>query len=331
MNIIRLAQCARYILNAALLSLAFVIPVHAQQNSPQHSGFYRTTIGNFTITALHDGHTRLATRLFHGANANDIRALLADTYLPNTSATINISVNAFLVQMGRHLVLVDTGAAQCLGPALGKLGASLHAAGYSASAVDMVLLTHLHADHACGLITAQGAAAFPKATLWVPRDEVQYWLSRENIDENQHAAFKMARASLAPYIAAKKLKTFKPGETILPGLVSIPSPGHTLGHTGYLFTSGEHSVYIWGDITLGQALQFPHPEISVELDFDEQQAIATRKEALADAAQKRLLIAGAHLPFPGLGHVRAHQGGGYRWVPIEYDQETPGRLDNTEH
>ena len=37
----------------------------------------------------------------------------------------------------------------------------------------------------------------------------------------------------------------------------------------------------------------------------------------ADAAKQGYLVAGAHLPFPGIGHIRS-EGKGYVWVPLNY-------------
>jgi hypothetical protein len=64
-------------------------------------------------------------------------------------------------------------------------------------------------------------------------------------------------------------------------------------------------------------LQFAKPEVAVDFDTDSKQAIATRQKVFADAAENKLWVGGAHLPFPGLGHVRV-EGKGYAWVPVEY-------------
>ena len=70
-------------------------------------------------------------------------------------------------------VLVDTGAAACFGPTLGRIGDNLRAAGYAPEQVDAVLLTHLHGDHACGL-AANGQMAFPNATVHVDKADADY-------------------------------------------------------------------------------------------------------------------------------------------------------------
>ena len=42
-----------------------------------------------------------------------------------------------------------------------------------------------------------------------------------------------------------------------------------------------------------------------------------RKKAFADAAKQGLWVGSAHLPFPGLGRLRA-DGKGYDWIPANY-------------
>jgi hypothetical protein len=59
-------------------------------------------------------------------------------------APLETSDNAFLINTGSKLVLVDTGAGTLFGPTLGKLVASLKAAGYQPEQVDEIYLTHMH-------------------------------------------------------------------------------------------------------------------------------------------------------------------------------------------
>ena len=57
--------------------------------------------------------------------------------------------------------------------------------------------------------------------------------------------------------------------------------------------------------------------MAIEYDNDPKAAVATRKAIFAKAAREKLLVAGMHLPFPGIGHVRK-EASGYSWVPIEF-------------
>ena len=296
---------------------ASAAPAPAQQQT-QAPGFYRMMLGNLEVTALYDGYVNLDAKLFHGVSEPDMQKLFARMFTDSKSG-IQTAVNAFLVNTGTHLVLVDAGTAQCFGPTLGAIKSNLRAAGYQPEQVDTILLTHLHPDHACG-ISDQGKAAFPNATVYVSKADGDYWLSREialKAPKDAQPMFKMAQDAVAPYAEQGKLKLYSTGEQLLPGLEVIATPGHTPGHTSYLFSSGGQKLLLWGDIVHSHSLQFAKPEVAVDFDTDSKQAIATRQKVFADAAENKLWVGAAHLPFPGLGHVRV-EGKGYAWVPAEY-------------
>lgn len=304
-------------LAASLPPLASAAPVARQQT--QVPGFYRMALGDLEVTALYDGYVDLAPQLLKGASAEDIQSLLARMFV-ESSQGVQTAVNAYLINTGSQLVLVDTGAAQCFGPTLGVIQANLQAAGYQAAQVDSVLLTHLHPDHACGLLNGGGQPAFPNATVYVPQGEADHWLNPELAAQAPEAArgfFKMAQDAVAPYLAAGRLKVYGEDGPGIAGVSSVASPGHTPGHSGYLFSSGSSRLLVWGDIVHSHAVQFARPEVSIEFDVDSARAIASRQKLLAETARERLWVAGAHLPFPGIGHVRA-EGPGYAWVPVEY-------------
>lgn len=289
------------------------------QQKTQVPGYYRMMLGDLEVTALYDGYVNLDTKLLKGASEQDIQKLLSRMFV-ESSKGMQTAVNAYLINTGNNLVLVDTGAAKCFGPTLGNIEDNIRAAGYEPKQVDTVLLTHLHADHACGLVKDQ-KAAFPNATVYVAKEEADFWLNQERMakaDPKIQGAAKLSQESVAPYVAADKFKTYAAGDTLLPNLKIVPTVGHTPGHTAYVFTSNNHSLMLWGDIVHSHAVQFPRPEIAMEFDVDSKQAIATRKQLFADAAKDQLWIGGAHLPFPGIGHVKAVGKHAYTWVPIEY-------------
>ena len=53
-------------------------------------------------------------------------------------------------------------------------------------------------------------------------------------------------------------------------------------------------------------------------DIDSPAAAKQRQKAYADAAKGRYLVAASHLPFPGIGRLRA-DGKGDVWVPLTYN------------
>ena len=319
------AATRRAMLALAMAGAAFAamtpVSVHAApppQQRTQVPGFYRMALGDFEITALYDGYIDLDPKILSGVSAQDIQSLLARMFI--TSTQVQTAVNAYLVHTGSRLVLIDSGTAKAFGPTLGFLVDNIRAAGYDPAQIDTVLLTHLHPDHSNGILSPDGKAVFPNAELRVAKAESDYWLDQAvaaKAPQDAQPFFKTARDNVAPYITAGKFKPFSAGETLLPGIKSVSAYGHTPGHTGYLISSKDQHLLVWGDIVHSHAVQFARPEVAIEFDTDKEKAIATRRKIFADAAREKLWIAGAHLPFPGLGHVRA-EASGYAWVPVEY-------------
>lgn len=291
----------------------------APQQQTQAPGFYRMSLGDFEVTALYDGATKLDPALLKGLPAEDVQALLARMFITSDEG-VQTAVNAYLVHTGEKLVLVDAGAAECFGPGMGHLQDNIEASGYTAEDVDLVLLTHLHPDHSCGLVGPEGKSAFPDARVLVSNAEAGFWLNPETAakaPEGNQPFFAMSRDSVAPYQQADRFSTFEVGDSLASGVKVVSTPGHTPGHVSYLFESGDDSLLVWGDIIHSHAVQFSRPDVSIEFDVDAPQAVKTRQRVLAEAAADKLWVAGAHLPFPGLGHVRPEDSG-YSWVPAEY-------------
>lgn len=298
-------------------------PASAQavaQQMTQVPGYYRMALGQMEVTALFDGQVALNPAILKGAPEKDIQNLLKKMFVPVSAEGVQTAVNAFLVNTGSKLILVDAGAADCFGPTLGAVSDNIRSAGYDAKDVDTVLLTHLHGDHACGLTARDGSAAFPNAVVYVAKQETGFWLNQDiaaQAPPPMQPFFVQAQAALAPYMQAGKLKKFEAGDSLFPGVTSLALPGHTPGHAGFQFQSAGQQLLIWGDVVHSHSVQFGRPEVSIDFDVDQSQAVATRKKIFAQASQEQTWIAGAHLPFPGLGHIRIEDTG-YAWVPIEY-------------
>src|SRR3546814_99401 len=168
--------------------------------------------------------------------------------------------------------------------------------------------------------------AFPNATVYVAKHEAGYWLNKETAAKAPKEAqpfFQFAQDAVAPYETAGKLKQFAAGDTLAEGVASLALPGHTPGHEGYMFSSKGQQLLVWGDVIHSHAVQFPNPQVSIDFDSDQKQAIATREKILERAAQEKFWIAGAHLPFPGIGHA-SKQKTGYRWIAAEYSPLASG-------
>jgi glyoxylase-like metal-dependent hydrolase (beta-lactamase superfamily II) len=217
-----------------------------------------------------------------------------------------IEVNSFLVRHGGKLILSDAGTGQGLQPVqknLGKLPDNLRAIGVDPSAIDIVMLTHLHSDHSMGLLDEAGRKVFPNAELMLHEAEAAFWLDRAlqpGDSERIVANSKKQRALTAPY--RDSIRRIRGGE-VLPGITAMLRPGHTPGHTNWLIQSGGERLLIWGDIVHLASVQLARPEARLIYDTDTDLAAKTRGEVLDWVARERLVVAGAHLGFPGFGRV----------------------------
>lgn len=311
----RLMGCLGIVAGLAIPALA---TASAPQIKTQAPGWYRIMVGDFEVTSLSDGTFEfppLAKLLSH-ATPEQIQKGLADAFI---TEPVETSVNGFLINTGQKLVLVDTGAGKLFGPTLGRLLANLEASGYRPEQVDEIYITHFHGDHIGGL-TADGQRVFPNATVRADRAESDYWLSQAKMDaapEDRKDGFKEAMAMLDPYVAAGKFKPFEGEVELVPGITARPSHGHTPGHSVYIARSRGQELILWGDIMHVAALQFGDPSVRLNFDSDGTAAEAVRRGVFALAAKDHAWVAGAHLSFPGLGHIRA-TATGYVYVPGNY-------------
>jgi glyoxylase-like metal-dependent hydrolase (beta-lactamase superfamily II) len=283
----------------------------------QAPGFYRMMLGDFEIVALSDGTVNLDVgKLLTNTTPRKVDELLMRSFLANPVET---SVTGFLVNTGTKLILIDAGAGKLFGPTLGNLGNNLRAAGYQPEQVDEIYITHMHPDHVGGLVAAD-KPAFPNATVRADRREADFWLAEANMNAAPEAArdgFKGAMASVNPYVAAGRFKAFDGATELVPGIKAVPTYGHTKGHTIYLVESKGQKLAVLGDLMHVGAVQFVHPAVTIQFDTDSKMAAAQRKKIYAEGAKQRYWLAVAHLPFPGIGHIRP-DGQGYVYVPANY-------------
>ena len=300
-----------------LLGYASTATAAAPQLKTSAPGYYRMMLGDFEVTALSDGTVdlKMADLLTNIPTARILSAL-AKQHLKDP---VEVSVNAYLINTGSKLVLIDAGAGTFFGPTVGKLMANLKASGYQPEQVDEIYITHMHADHVGGLV-AGSQIAFPNAIVRADQREGDFWLSKANMDTAPKEAkqvFEGAMASINPYVAAGKFKPFNGNTDLVPGIKAVAARGHTPGHTVYLVESKDQRLVLWGDLMHSAAVQFPDPSVTIKFDTDAKAAAAQRKAQYADAAKRGHWVAAAHLPFPGIGHLRA-DGKGYDWIPANY-------------
>lgn len=303
-----LAICSSAVANAA-----------APLAGTQAPGFYRMMLGDFEVTALNDGVVAYSTaQVLLGATAQQIKDGLTAMGL---SDPVGMSYNAFLVNTGSKLVLIDTGTGGKLDDSsffhgAGRLMANLRAAGYRPEQVDEIYITHLGPDHVGGL-TIGTERAFPNAMLRAAKSEVDLFLNPDKAPAWTKNWIRFWADLFAPYIKAGKFLSFDEDIMLTPGIRALATHGHSTGHTSYVVESEGQALIILGDLVLMGAMQFAQPSLTSAFDSDPQAAAAQRQRILRLAVDQDYWIAGAHLSFPGIGHVRAQQEG-YIWIPTSY-------------
>ncbi|KJH77459.1 MBL fold metallo-hydrolase [Pseudomonas sp. ES3-33] len=281
----------------------------------QAPGYYRIPLGDFKVTVLSDGTAPrdLASIMSKPAV---VRAAYAAAH---EALPVELSINCFLIDTGKQRILVDTGAGELFGPGSGKVVANLQAAGYKPEDIDTILLTHIHADHSGGL-TVAGKRVFPKAAVYVDKADPALWLSQAEeakVPADRKTTFEQSRKTVGPYVDSGQLKTFTAPVNLFPGVSAIPLHGHTPGHTGYMIESKGQKLLLWGDTVHSTEVQLDHPDITIQYDVNATDAASSRLKALEQAGKEGYLVGGAHISFPGFGHVE-HRAAVYIWHPIPY-------------
>lgn len=304
---------------AGLSALALPALAAAPQQKVQAPGWYRFMVGSMEVTALSDGTVDLPVdKLLHAPKG----VVAADLKKHHLAAPLETSVNGFLINTGSRLVLVDAGAGSLFGPTLGKLAASVRAAGYQPEQVDDIVITHMHPDHVGGL-AADGRAVFTNATVHADKAEADFWLSQATLDAApaDHKGFVQgAMASLKPYADAGKLSTFTQDGEVVPGLRAVATHGHTPGHAVYALESGGQRLVLIGDMIHVASVQLESPEVTINFDNDQKQARAQRIKLFKQLAKDGSLVGASHFSFPGVGRLRA-MGKGFVWEPLNYSSQ----------
>jgi glyoxylase-like metal-dependent hydrolase (beta-lactamase superfamily II) len=269
-------------------------------------------VGPLAALALRDGGIELPNdnKVFGvGRTPDEVAAVLGGAGLATDK--LQLAIHPLLVKTADRTLLFDTGAGANFGPGAGQLVASLREAGIDAQSVTDIFISHVHGDHAGGLVNAEGKPAFPNATVHMSRPEWDYLRgltpdkAKGNGIENHGALV----AAIEP-----KLDAFVPGAELVPGVVkAVEIKGHTPGHSAYKVGSGQDSLLYVGDSMHHYVVSVQKPEWTCGFDGDGPTAAASRAALLAELASSGQRVFAVHFPFPGVGKIEK-RGEGSVWV-----------------
>lgn len=291
-----------------LIGLLIVLLLFLRMKKTSTAQIFQCSVGKFKVVALLDGYVDYHLQDIVKDDTISDHACVQEQAL---KGIISMPVNVYLIDTGTKIILVDVGLAGYDHSKTGFLLEALEKAGYQPDQITDILITHLHLDHIAGLLTKNGQKAFVNAQLYISKEDINYWIYEQQ-SQPQLASL------MAKLIVSYALHGFVPHQKLFDGVSVVATPGHSVGHSSFLFESEQQKLFIFGDVVHVQPVQFMYPEISVKDDSDSNRAIQTRKLLFEKLSAESTLVAGAHLAFPGIGHVKkATDQSGYVFEPMQ--------------
>lgn len=271
------------------------------------------TIGRVSIQALVDITTPARPSLMFPMSTPE--KLEPFAHFINERGHFPINIGSFAVRSGGRLLLVDTGIGDKNRRDYrnGTLPASLQAAGIRPEDVDDVLITHLHFDHVgWNTVERDGTYVpfFSNARYLIQRREWEYWSRPEIAAGTDYMA-----DCVLPLMDAGRVQLIEDETAVTEDITTMPTPGHTPGHSAIAIVSGGERGLILGDVA-HHPVQLTEWEWSIAFDVDQAKARETRHALVERIELERELVIGGHFPAPGFGRLVELSGRRY-WQAIK--------------
>lgn len=324
----------RELLKNGILAGAFtLIPFSstlANENKPLKteddlSGIKKLKLGDLDLFILSDGfiHEENLNSFAPRGDVSKLKTILKDNFRSENS--IDMAMNVLLVKTKDRLILMDTGMGIFADSRTGFLLKSLKRAGFSASDITDVFLSHAHPDHIGGVVDKQNKLVFENAQLFISKIEHDFWM-QATIKDFNNSALKTQPEFLNQIIAGiqnvfktikPKLKFYELEKTLYNHFSFQLAPGHTPGLTLVTIVSESEKLLYIADLMHSDVVLFPHPDWGYFGDTDLDIAIASRKKILDQLAVTRSRAFAYHLPWPGLGFTKK-KADAFEWIPESF-------------
>ncbi len=282
-------------------------------------------IGGISVTCLSDPAPTpwKADALLVGLTPqrmSEAEARLGVELVDAAAGTITISFNTFLIRTSRNTILVDAGIGNDKQrherPMWHERSEhylqALEALGVQPDQVDMVITTHLHADHTgwnTRLEKGQWVPTFPRARYLCTSEELDYWHARFKADQAKGARtlFGSFEDSVLPVLQSGQLEPVATDCSPLDGIRFVAAPGHSPGMIAVQIETGEQPLHLWSDIA-HHPVQFLWNDIISIACTDADQARQSRLDAIDRAYQAGAIVAATHFAAPVFGRLNRKAG-----------------------
>jgi glyoxylase-like metal-dependent hydrolase (beta-lactamase superfamily II) len=211
------------------------------------------SIGDIHIHVINDGYHHVDPG---GAFGLVPRSLWSKYFTPDDDYRIPMTTINLLVQAGGKNIIIDTGFGEKrltekeaskfwrLERPTGSTFDALRRLGLTPADIDLVINTHLHADHCLGnmVVDADGQlkAAFPSAEYVVQRREYE-----DAMHPNERTRATYIAANFHPLVESGQMRLLDGDSDLAPGVRGVVTPGHTPGHMAVRFESqGQHGAFL---------------------------------------------------------------------------------------
>ena len=260
----------------------------------------RYRVGKTTIIPLSDGKLIFdRNSFFYDQKDSDWQP-----YPEYHRASFDMNIGCFVIQTPSRCILVDTGLGQLdhglTQPSGQTLLKELGKVGLDPADIDTVFITHLHIDHVgTNMIRTDlgWVPTFPNATYMV--SDVDWQLFGKMIDKKP---FTYLKQQILPLFEFSLLELFEGERELSPEVKTIPTPGHTPGHTSLLIESDDEKAIVVGDV-IHIPPQLNETHWSPRVDRDKNLSAKTREQLVKTIEEEHASIVAGHFPAPGIGNI----------------------------